>query len=578
MDQMQIGLRASYGPRWSAYQNRPCASLIQMNSGAPLLTWSAWVPARRCSHQTTITKSAAPSHGLPHVLRRHRFHQANCTLSWLLVGAEGLAVVELQVDLRSKCCDVATGLWERVPEGAGPDSRVYPRPHALFMDDPWNVQCAPAALDIGHCNVPALLGQQCSENTASNTCSVAPWQAVDEGRLTCIHGVAQQRPYFFEVSVPRTTMGHTQVLQEGICEHHSSSGWWGFGHACNLKGNSLWKAMRRVPGWDSTQPQLAPCPVLVDEARALCCLAVDGRQPVELLVGPPSIQCLWNRKVLLLNFNFFFFRTGNQSWQWSRRWSWGCFGLLLWRCLGRWPLWGPRAPHWRPGRDSWLGRSLLRGFASRLGLSRSRTRPFARHLLHLDELLVVAFTGWMTSATNTSSFAQHSASMPTRTCLFLQVAISCLVGSANRRPVLHERAQHLPVEGCRHLRQATLSLGLLSLSSCFELEGLRQLETCLHFSLRQGSRPNNPGFLFQHLVNILACVLQGLVVGFCWDRFPWLIGQQLLHSQPDDVLGPQRMFVPGCTVVHRHRRLLRDLGAVCPVPEWTQLQGRQLPW
>ena len=59
----------------------PCASLIQMNSGAPLLTWSAWVPARCCSHQTTITKSAAPSHGLPHVLRRHRFHQANCTLS-----------------------------------------------------------------------------------------------------------------------------------------------------------------------------------------------------------------------------------------------------------------------------------------------------------------------------------------------------------------------------------------------------------------------------------------------------------------------------------------------------------------
>ena len=124
---------------------------------APLLTWSAWVPARRCSHQTTITKSAAPSHGLPHVLRRHRFDQANCTLSWLLVGAEGLAVVELQVDLRSKCCNVATGLWERVPEGAGPDSRVYPRPHALFMDHPWNVQCAPAALDIGHCNVPALL-------------------------------------------------------------------------------------------------------------------------------------------------------------------------------------------------------------------------------------------------------------------------------------------------------------------------------------------------------------------------------------------------------------------------------------
>ena len=60
--------------------NRPCASLIQMNSGAPLLTRSAWMPARCCSHQTTVTKSAAPSHSLPHVLRRHRFHQADCTL------------------------------------------------------------------------------------------------------------------------------------------------------------------------------------------------------------------------------------------------------------------------------------------------------------------------------------------------------------------------------------------------------------------------------------------------------------------------------------------------------------------
>ena len=158
MGQMHVGLRASYGPRWSAYQNRPCASLIQMNSGAPPLTWSAWVPARCCSHQTTITKIAAPSHSLPHVLRRHRFHQADCTLGCLLVGAEGLAVVELQVDLRSKCRNVAAGLWERVPEGAGPDSRVYPRPHALFMDDSRNVQRAPAALDTGHCNIPALLG------------------------------------------------------------------------------------------------------------------------------------------------------------------------------------------------------------------------------------------------------------------------------------------------------------------------------------------------------------------------------------------------------------------------------------
>ena len=454
MGQMQVGLRASYGPRWSAYQNRPCASLIQMNSGAPLLTRSAWVPARCCSHQTTVTKSAAPSHGLPHVLRRHRFHQANCTLSGLLVWAEGLAIVELQVNLRSKCCNVAAGLWERVPERASPDGRIYPRPHALFMDDPWNVQCAPAALDIGHCNVPTLLSQQCPEDTASNTCSVAPWQAVDEGRLACIHGVAQQRPDFFEVSVPWTAMGHTQVLQEGIREHNSSSGWWGFGHACNLQGNSLWKAMRRVPGWDSTQPQLTPCPVLVDKARALCWLAVDGRQPVELLVGPPtpSVQCLWNRKVLLFDFNFFFFRTGYQGWQWSRRWSWGCFGLLLWRCLGRWPWWGPWAPHWRPGRDNWLRRSLLRGFASRLGLSRSRTSPFARHFFHLDELLVVAFTGWMTTATNTSGLAHHSTSMPTRACLLLQMAGPRLVGSANGRTVLHECAQHLPVEGCRHLR------------------------------------------------------------------------------------------------------------------------------
>ena len=371
-------------------------------------------------------------------------------------------------------------------------------------------------------------------------------------------------------------MGHTQVLQEGICEHHSSSGWWGFGHACNLKGNSLWKAMLRVPGWDSTQPQLAPCPVLVDKARALCCLAMDCRQPVELLVGPPSVQRLWNRKVLLLNFNFFFFRTGNQGWQWRWRWSWGCFGLLLWRCLRRRPLWGPWAPHWRPGRDSWLRRSLLRGFASRLGLSRSRTRPFARHFLHLDELLVVAFTCRMAATTNPSSFAQNSASMATRTCFLLQGAGPCLEGSTNGRPVLHERAQHLPVEGCWHRRQATLSLGLLSLGSSFELKGLGQLETRLHFRFRQGSRPNDPGLLFQHLVNGLACVLQGLSVDLCWDRFPWLIGKQLLHSQPHNVLGPQRMLIPGCTVVHGHCRLFRDLGAICPVPQWTQLQGRQL--
>ena len=96
---MHVGLRASYGPHRSAYQNRPCATLIQINSGAPLLTRSAWMPARCCSHQTTITKSAAPSHSLPHVLRRHWLHQADCTLSRLLVGAEGLAVVELQMNL-----------------------------------------------------------------------------------------------------------------------------------------------------------------------------------------------------------------------------------------------------------------------------------------------------------------------------------------------------------------------------------------------------------------------------------------------------------------------------------------------
>ena len=158
MVQMHVSLRASYGPRWSAYQNRPCASLIQMNSGAPLLTRSAWMPARCCSHQTTVTKSAAPSHGLPHVLRRHWLHQADCTLSRLLVGAEGLAVVELQMNLWTQCRNVAAGLWERVPEGAGPESRVHPRPHTRFIDDPRNVQRAPAALHVGHCNIPALLG------------------------------------------------------------------------------------------------------------------------------------------------------------------------------------------------------------------------------------------------------------------------------------------------------------------------------------------------------------------------------------------------------------------------------------
>ena len=65
------------------------------------------------------------------------------------------------------------------------------------------------------------------------------------------------------------------------------------------------------------------------------------------------------------------------------------------------------------------GRSL-RGFASRLGLSRSRTRPFASHFLHLDELLVVAFTCRMAPTTNSSSFAQNRARMATRTHFLLQ--------------------------------------------------------------------------------------------------------------------------------------------------------------
>ena len=153
MSQLSDGSNANWptGKLWTTMiscQNRPCASLIQMNSGAPLLTRSAWMPARCCSHQTTIAKSSAPSHGLPHVLRCHGLHQANCTLSGLLVWAKGLTIVELQVDLGSRSCNVAAGLGEWVPEGTCPDSRVYPRLHALFMDDPWNVQRAPAALQL----------------------------------------------------------------------------------------------------------------------------------------------------------------------------------------------------------------------------------------------------------------------------------------------------------------------------------------------------------------------------------------------------------------------------------------------
>ena len=209
-------------------------------------------------------------------------------------------------------------------------------------------------------------------------------------------------------------MRHTEVLQEGICQHYSSSRRWGLSHACNLKGNSLRKAMRSILGRNPAQPQLAPCSVLVDQAWALCSLAVDSDQPVKLPVRPPGIQCLWNREVFLLHFNLFILRARNQGWKRSCRCSWSCLRLFLRRCFRRLALWRSRAPRWRLGWGGWFRRSLLLGLAGRLSLRRARTSPFARHLFHLDELLVMAFACWMSSSTDASRFAHHGTCMPTR--------------------------------------------------------------------------------------------------------------------------------------------------------------------
>ena len=99
----------------------------------------------------------------------------------------------------------------------------------------------------------------------------------------------------------------------------------------------------------------------------------------------------------------------------------------------------------------------------------------------LDELLVMAFTYWMTATTNTSSLVHHCTGMPARAWLLLQWqrAGLRLEGFSDGCPILHGSAQHLPIQRCRHFSQATLSLGLLLLCSCLELEGLWQLKAGL---------------------------------------------------------------------------------------------------
>ena len=69
-------------------QKRPCAALSHVNSKTKIEAGfrSTRVPARSCPHQTAITKGAVPCHGLVHVLRMHRVHEAHGFVRGLLVG------------------------------------------------------------------------------------------------------------------------------------------------------------------------------------------------------------------------------------------------------------------------------------------------------------------------------------------------------------------------------------------------------------------------------------------------------------------------------------------------------------
>ena len=165
-------------------------------------------------------------------------------------------------------------------------------------------------------------------------------------------------------------MRHTKVLQEGIRQHYSSSGGLGLSHACNLKGNSLRKAMRSILGRNPAQPQLAPCSVLVDQAGLSAVLPWIVASLSKLPVRPPGVQCLWNREVFLLHFNLFILRARNQGWKRSCRCSWSCLRFFSGGALGGWPCGASLAP--------WVGwlfrRSLLLRLAGRLSLRRARNQ------------------------------------------------------------------------------------------------------------------------------------------------------------------------------------------------------------